>query len=59
MLRETESLSAVGLSKANIEMQLLRTLQQGYTVAFIFYAIWLIKCNLFSITTRNALLLEQ
>lgn len=36
MLRETESLSAVGLSKANIEMQLLRTLQQGYTVAFIF-----------------------
>ncbi|MBU2894077.1 cobalamin biosynthesis protein [Colwellia sp. D2M02] len=36
VLRETEQLSAVGLSKAAIEMQLLRTLQQGYTVAFIF-----------------------
>ncbi len=39
VLRETEQLSAVGLSKAAIEMQLLRTLQQGYTVAFIFLAI--------------------
>jgi adenosylcobinamide-phosphate synthase len=36
VLRETEQLSSVGLSKAAIEMQLLRTLQQGYTVAFIF-----------------------
>ncbi|WP_159817886.1 cobalamin biosynthesis protein CobD/CbiB [Colwellia sp. 20A7] len=36
VLRETEPLSSLGLSKACIEMQLLRTLQQGYTVAFIF-----------------------
>lgn len=36
VLRETEPLSSVGLSKANIEMQLLRTLQHGYTVAIIF-----------------------
>jgi len=36
VLRETESLSSLGLSKASIEMQLLRTLQQGYTVAVIF-----------------------
>jgi len=35
-LRETESLSSLGLSKASIEMQLLRTLQQGYTVAIVF-----------------------
>jgi len=36
VLRETESLSSLGLSKTSIEMQLLRTLQQGYTVAVIF-----------------------
>lgn len=36
LLRETEQLSSLGLSKAAIEMQLLRTLQQGYVVAFIF-----------------------
>ena len=36
VLRETESLSTLGLSKTSIEMQLLRTLQQGYTVAVIF-----------------------
>jgi len=36
VLRETEPLSSLGLSKACIEMQLLRTLQQGYAVAFIF-----------------------
>lgn len=36
LLRETEPLSSLGLSKACIEMQLLRTLQQGYTVAVIF-----------------------
>ena len=36
VLRETEPLSSLGLSKACIEMQLLRTLQQGYTVAIIF-----------------------
>jgi adenosylcobinamide-phosphate synthase len=36
VLRETEPLSSLGLSKACIEMQLLRTLQQGFTVAFIF-----------------------
>lgn len=39
LLRETEQLSALGLSKAAIEMQLLRTLQQGYVVAFIFLLI--------------------
>jgi adenosylcobinamide-phosphate synthase len=36
VLRETETLSSLGLSKTSIEMQLLRTLQQGYTVAGIF-----------------------
>jgi adenosylcobinamide-phosphate synthase len=36
VLRETDPLSSLGLSKSCIEMQLLRTLQQGYTVAFIF-----------------------
>ena len=36
ILRETESLSSLGISKAAIEMKLLRTLQQGYTVAFVF-----------------------
>lgn len=36
VLRETELLSEVGISKASIEMQLLRTLQQSYTVAFVF-----------------------
>ena len=36
VLRDTTQLSVVGLSKATIEMQLLRTLQQGYVVAFIF-----------------------
>lgn len=36
VLRETEPLSSLGLSKSCIEMQLLRTLQQGYTVAIIF-----------------------
>lgn len=36
VLRETEQLSSIGLSKTCIEMQLLRTLQQGYAVAIIF-----------------------
>ncbi len=36
LLRETTQLSAVGLSKAAIEMYLLRSLQQTYAVAFIF-----------------------
>ncbi|MBL4764422.1 MAG: cobalamin biosynthesis protein [Colwellia sp.] len=36
VLRETEPLSSLGLSKSSIEMQLLRTLQQGYVVAVIF-----------------------
>lgn len=36
VLRETEPLSSLGLSKTSIEMQLLRTLQQGYTVAIVF-----------------------
>ncbi|PHR83513.1 MAG: cobalamin biosynthesis protein CbiB [Colwellia sp.] len=36
VLRETEPLSSVGLSKSSIEMQLLRTLQQGYGVAIVF-----------------------
>ena len=36
VLRDTAELSVVGLSKATIEMQLLRTLQQGYVVVFIF-----------------------
>ena len=39
VLRETDQLSSVGLSKAAIEMQLLRTLQQGYSIAFIFLVI--------------------
>lgn len=38
VLRETEQLSSLGLSKAAIEMKLLRTLQQGYVVAVIFLA---------------------
>jgi adenosylcobinamide-phosphate synthase len=36
VLRETDSLSNLGLSKTCIEMQLFRTLQQGFTVAFLF-----------------------
>jgi adenosylcobinamide-phosphate synthase len=36
VLRATEPLSSLGLSKAAIEMKLLRTLQQGYAVAVIF-----------------------
>ena len=36
VLRETETLSSLGLSKASIEMYLLRTLQQGFTVAVIY-----------------------
>ena len=36
VLRETDVLSSLGLSKACIEMQFLRTLQQGYSVAFLF-----------------------
>lgn len=36
VLRETELLSSLGLCKSCIEMQLLRTLQQGFTVAIIF-----------------------
>jgi adenosylcobinamide-phosphate synthase len=36
VLRETEPLSSLGLSKTAIEMMLLRTLQQGYCVAVIF-----------------------
>jgi len=36
LLRETEQLSAVGLSKAAIEMQLLRSAQQIYVVGFLF-----------------------
>ncbi|MCP4984813.1 MAG: cobalamin biosynthesis protein CbiB [Colwellia sp.] len=36
MLRETKQLSPVGLSKAAIEMQLLRTVQQVYVVSFLF-----------------------
>ncbi|PKI17730.1 cobalamin biosynthesis protein CobD/CbiB [Colwellia sp. 12G3] len=38
LLRETEQLSQVGLSKAAIEMQLLRSVQQIYVVSFIFVA---------------------
>lgn len=37
VLRETNPLSSLGLIKAAIEMKLLRTLQQGYTVAIIFF----------------------
>jgi adenosylcobinamide-phosphate synthase len=36
LLRETEQLSQVGLSKAAIEMQLLRSLQQIYVVSSLF-----------------------
>ena len=36
VLRATEPLSSLGLSKTAIEMKLLRTLQQGYAVAVIF-----------------------
>lgn len=36
LLRETKQLSVVGLSKAAIEMHLLRSMQQIYVVAFIF-----------------------
>ncbi|KGJ96649.1 cobalamin biosynthesis protein [Colwellia psychrerythraea] len=36
LLRETEQLSQVGLSKAAIEMQLLRSTQQIYVVSFLF-----------------------
>ncbi|TYK66993.1 cobalamin biosynthesis protein CobD/CbiB [Colwellia echini] len=36
VLRETENLSIVGLSKAAIEMQLLRSMQQIYVVSFLF-----------------------
>lgn len=36
LLRETEQLSQVGLSKAAIEMHLLRSLQQIYVVSFLF-----------------------
>lgn len=36
LLRETEQLSPVGLSKAAIEMQLLRNVQQVYVVSFLF-----------------------
>lgn len=36
LLRDTEQLSPMGLSKASIEMQLLRTVQQMYVVSFVF-----------------------
>ncbi|PKH85849.1 cobalamin biosynthesis protein CobD/CbiB [Colwellia sp. Bg11-28] len=36
LLRETDQLSSVGLSKAAIEMHLLRSLQQIYVVSFLF-----------------------
>ncbi len=36
LLRETAQLSQVGLSKAAIEMQLLRSVQQIYVVSFLF-----------------------
>ena len=36
VLRETDPLSNIGLSKSCIEMQFLRTIQQGYVVAAIF-----------------------
>lgn len=36
LLRQTEQLSQVGLSKAAIEMQILRSTQQIYVVSFIF-----------------------
>jgi len=53
VLRETEALSSLGLSKAAIEMKLLRTLQQGYAVGVIF----LIAGPLLALTFR--LLLEM
>ncbi|MGL1957011.1 MAG: cobalamin biosynthesis protein [Colwellia sp.] len=53
VLRDTEHLSAMGLTKACIEMQLLRTLQQTYVVSFIF----LITGPLVALTYR--LLLEM
>lgn len=39
LLRETEQLSQVGLSKAAIEMQLLRSVQQIYVVSFLFVSV--------------------
>lgn len=36
VLRETDVLSSLGICKTSIEMKLLRTLQQGFTVAIIF-----------------------
>jgi len=36
VLRDTRQLSSMGLSKTCIEMQLLRTVQQGFTVCFYF-----------------------
>lgn len=39
LLRETVQLSPVGLSKAAIEMQLLRSMQQAYVVSFIFITV--------------------
>jgi adenosylcobinamide-phosphate synthase len=53
VLRETDSLSTLGLSKSSIEMQILRTLQQGYSVVIIF----LIAGPLAALTYR--LLLEM
>lgn len=38
-LRDTDKLSPVGLSKAAIEMQLLKTLQQAYVVACLYLSI--------------------
>lgn len=38
LLRGTEQLSQVGLNKAAIEMQLLRSMQQVYVVSFVFIA---------------------
>lgn len=39
VLRDTEQLSPLGISKAAIEMQLLRALQQGYVVVFLYLLI--------------------
>jgi len=36
-LRNTDKLSSLGLTKASIEMQLLQTIQQCFTVAFLFF----------------------
>jgi len=36
-LRETEKLSALGITKACIEMQILHTIQQCFTVAFFYF----------------------